>query len=43
MHSEYDFQVLMYFRSLENNFLTGSIPATIWQNKSFSTKARLKM
>ncbi|XP_028069310.1 probable LRR receptor-like serine/threonine-protein kinase At5g37450 isoform X1 [Camellia sinensis] len=27
--------------SLENNFLTGPIPASIWQNMSFSAKARL--
>ncbi|XP_021803642.1 putative leucine-rich repeat receptor-like serine/threonine-protein kinase At3g53590, partial [Prunus avium] len=28
--------------SLENNFLTGSVPA-IWWNISFSTRARLKL
>ncbi|KAF5737307.1 hypothetical protein HS088_TW13G00186 [Tripterygium wilfordii] len=28
-------------RSLENNFLTGSVPANIWRNVSFSKGARL--
>lgn len=30
-----------YYRSLENNNLTGSVPARIWQNISFSAKATL--
>ncbi|KAI4355974.1 hypothetical protein L6164_000028 [Bauhinia variegata] len=28
---------------LENNFLSGTIPASIWQNMSFSTSAKLKI